>query len=312
MNHQKKLVISILLGQTASGKKGIAFQLAKLINAEIISVDSMKVYRRMDIGTAKPSIAERRRVKCHLIDIVEPFEDYNAARFVSDCDRAISGIVERGKMPLLLVGTPMYLKALLYGIFSDLHTNKELRLELEKTAQANGSAFLHEQLKLVDPARADKIHPNDLKRIIRALEVYSVSGKTISSLQVHFSRNELRYDVKIVGLKWSNEELYKRIDARIDKMIKAGLIDEVKSLVCATKGLSPQAEQAVGYKEVIQYLNNKLTLEQTIDLLKKNTHHLARKQMTWFRRLPDVHWVECSDKKSSASILEVVTEVLLL
>lgn len=300
--------IKILIGQTASGKKEIALHLAQHLNAEIISVDSMKIYRGMDIGTAKPGISERRQTRFHLIDIIEPSENYNVAKFVQSCDEAISEVVSRKKEPLLVVGTPMYLKALLYGIFSDLGSDSNVRNELEKVINEKGLGHLHNKLKAIDPLKAAKIHPNDKKRIIRALEVYAISGQPISSLQIHFTKEKLRYDTVMVGLRWKSEDLYQRIDERVERMFSAGLVDEVKRLTGSGKGLSPQAQQAVGYKEVIQYLNNELILAQAKEQIKNNTHHLARRQMTWFRRLPEVHWIECSSKTSRADILNAVLE----
>jgi len=322
-------MIYVLLGQTCSGKKEIAPQIAESIDAEIISVDSMKIYRGMDIGTAKAS--KNGRKKAHLIDILEPYENYNVAKFVGDCDKIIADIKARGKKPLLVVGTPLYLKALLYGIFSDLGSDKQVREEWEKTAQEKGLLFLYEQLRKIDPLKAGKIHPNDKKRIIRALEVHAVSGKPISSLQTHFNRNELRYKTVIAGLKWEPKELYKRIDERIERMFASGLVDEVRGLI-KDKPLGKQAAQAVGYKEIIDYLDpvgspfpndfgngmtpvgaitsngvdKKITQEQAEEHVKKNTRYLARKQMTWFRGFPGVRWVECDNKPSRQIADEVI------
>lgn len=299
-------MLRIIIGQTASGKSALASRIASQSDYEIISIDSMKIYRGMDIGTSKPKRSpegtsevpsndgtQQQGVKYHLIDIVEPYEEYNVAKFVSDCDRAIADITKRGKKPLLVCGTPMYLKALLYGIFSDSGTDSGIRAELEKTALEKGLPFLYEQLIKIDPNKAGKIHANDRKRIIRALEVYRLTGKTISSLQTHFGKTELRYPATMVGLKWQPEELYKRINERVERMFKAGLVEEVKGLGNSDKGLSRQAHEAIGYKEVIRHLNGQITLEAAKEEVKKGTRYLARKQMTWFRRFPDIKWIEC-------------------
>jgi tRNA dimethylallyltransferase len=319
MNPSHTESLRILIGQTASGKNDVAFHLAGLIDAEIISVDSMKIYRNMDIGTSKPSLEQRKKVRYHLVDIVEPYEEYNVAKFVNDCDEAIADIIKRGKKPLLVCGTPLYLKALLYGIFSGLSSSAELRAQLEKTASEKGLDFLYEQLRKIDPARVsrtDKIHPNDKKRIIRAIEVYTLSGKPISSFQTHFDKEELRYKVTMVGLRRTSEDLYQRIDTRVERMFQQGLVDEVKRLVDAPHGLSRQAEQAVGYKEVIKYLTcpaclvrveeSEITLEEAKNEVKKNTRHLAKRQMTWFRRFPEIKWIDCPPDATTNQICDKI------
>jgi len=306
-------VINVIVGQTASGKNALAFQIATSIDTEIISVDSMKIYRGMDIGTSKPSLEQRKKPRYHLIDIVNPWESYNVAEFVKDCDSAIADIIKRGKKPLLVCGTPLYLKALLYGIFSDLSSSAELRAELEKTASEKGLDFLYERLRKIDPVRvrgADKIHPNDKKRIIRAIEVYTLSGKPISSFQTHFNKNELRYQATMVGLKRTSEDLYRRINDRVEEMFHRGLVDEVKKLVNSPRGLSSQAQQAVGYKEVIKYLKGEITLEEAKNEVKKNTRHLAKRQMTWFRRFPQIKWIECPPDATTAQIYDKVIKVI--
>lgn len=310
MNPASKSSINIIIGQTASNKNALAFHLAGLIDAEIISVDSMKIYRNMDIGTSKPSAEQRKKTRYHLIDIVNPWESYNVAEFVKDCDSAIADIIKRGKKPLLVCGTPLYLKALLYGIFSGLSSSPELRAELEKTASEKGLDFLYEQLRKIDPVRvsgADKIHPNDKKRIIRAIEVYTISGKPISSFQTHFDKEELRYQTTMVGLKRVPEDLYQRIDARVERMFQQGLVDEVKGLVDSPNVLSRQAECAVGYKELIKYLKGEIKLEEAKDEVKKNTRHLAKRQMTWFRRFPQIEWIECPPDATTNQICDKVT-----
>ncbi|MFH1232121.1 MAG: tRNA (adenosine(37)-N6)-dimethylallyltransferase MiaA [Planctomycetota bacterium] len=309
MNPSQKEYLRILIGQTAIGKNEVACYIANRINAEIISVDSMKIYRGMDIGTSKSSLEQRRKVKYHLIDIVESYEEYNVAKFVNDCDKAIADIIKRGKKPLLVCGTPLYLKALLYGIFSGLSSSPELRVELEKTASEKGLDFLYEQLRKIDPVRVsgtDRIHPNDKKRIIRAIEVYTISGKPISSFQTHFNKNELRYQATVVGLKRTSDDLYSRIDARVEKMFRQGLVDEVKRLVDSPHGLSKQAAQAVGYKEVIKYLKGEITLEEAKDEVEKNTRHLAKRQMTWFRRFTEINWIECPPDATTNQICDKI------
>jgi len=303
-------MLRILIGQTASDKNALASRIASQNDYEIISVDSMKIYRGMDIGTSKPNAEQRKKIKYHLIDILEPYEEYNVARFVKDCDETIADIIRRGKKPLLVCGTPLYLKALLYGIFSDSGSDAQVRAELEKTAEKKGLAFLYEQLIKIDPAKADKIHANDRKRIIRALEVYQLTGKTISSLQTHFGKSELRYPVIIVGLKWKPEELYQRINARVERMFKSGLVEEVKGLINSAQGLGKQAGEAIGYKEVIRHLNGEITLNEAKEEVEKGTRYLARKQMTWFRRFLDIKWIECNSGDDTDRIYKNIIKIL--
>jgi tRNA dimethylallyltransferase len=308
MNISDKAILRILLGQTASGKKDVALDVASQLNAEIISVDSMKIYCKMDIGTAKPLLSQREKIKWHLIDIIEPSESYNVARFVEDCDMVIADVISRNKTPLLLVGTGLYLRSLLYGIFYGLKRDNRIREELEKLADEKGLDFLYNRLKEIDQVKAEKTHPNDKKRIIRALEVNNISGKPISSLQTHFNNKSAkgeRYKVIIAGLKWSPENLYKRIDERIEKMFDDGLLEEVKALISAGT-LSKEASQAVGYKEIIKYLKGDFALDETKELLKKNTRHLARKQMTWFRTFPQIHWIDCDILNNQTIVNELI------
>lgn len=302
--------LRVIIGQTASGKNAVASLIASRNNYEIISVDSMKIYRGMDIGTSKAPAEQRKKVRYHLIDIADPDESYNAARFVADCERAIADISGRGLSPLLVCGTPLYLKVLLYGIFSGSGSDANIRSELEKLADDKGLDSLYQRLIKVDPAKADKIHANDRKRIIRALEVHQLTGRSISSLQTHFSRGVLRYPVTMAGLQWKPEELYQRINTRVERMFDSGLVDEVKWLVNSERGLSRQSQEAIGYKEVIMHLNGKITLDEAKEAVKKGTRYLARKQMTWFRKFPDIKWIECLPGSDTGHIIRAVAEAL--
>jgi len=284
MDNSSKLFI--IVGATASGKKSVAQAIVEKLNAEIISLDSMKVYRGMDIGTAKPNSGEIKKYKYQLIDIVEPSTTYNVAQFIKDCESAIENIRKRSYQPLLVVGTPLYLRSLLYGIFEGPSADASIRERLEKLAQDKGIPFLYERLREVDPAKADKIHSNDLRRIIRALEVYELTGQPISDFQTHFCdgtpKLPPRYPAILVGLKWEREVLYQRIDQRVEQMFENRLVEEVEPL-WKNNLLCRQTLQAIAYQEIIQYLEGKITLSDAKELIKKRTHHLARKQMTWFR-----------------------------
>ncbi|MFA5794532.1 MAG: tRNA (adenosine(37)-N6)-dimethylallyltransferase MiaA [Candidatus Brocadiia bacterium] len=301
-------MLHIILGPTCSGKNALARCLAPKLNAEIISVDSMKIYCRMNIGTAKPTTAQRKAVPYHLIDIVDPNQTYNAAQFLQDCEAAMAKITKKGKLPLLAVGTPMYLKVLLYGMFTGPAQDNDIRQELEGLSQTKGPEHLHKQLARVDPAKAEQLHPNDLKRIIRALEVFRLTGQPISKLQTHFKSQTLRYPVRIIGLERDRDELYQRINDRVNRMFEQGLVKEVKSLLRKYKKLSPQAAQAVGYKEVIAHIKDGIPLTEAIDTVKKNSRHFARRQISWFHKFPEVKWIDVKETDKVDKIAKLVQE----
>lgn len=281
----------LILGVTASGKGQLAFSLAESLGAEIISIDSMKVYRRMDIGTGKPPQEAREKLAYHLIDVVEPSESFSVGAFMELANEAMGRIKGR-KRPIIAVGgTALYIKALLYGLFEGPGTDEQIRAELRARAEAEG-AELYRELAKIDPAAAERISPNDTKRIIRALEVYKISGKPISSLQKQFSAEEPLQNWTIVGLRRERTEENKRINARVKKMLAAGLVNEVKSLLAEEKPLSKQARCAIGYAEIIDHLSGRVTLEDTIELIKKNTRRLAKNQRTWFKTFANVNWLD--------------------
>ncbi len=282
----------IILGPTAVGKSQLAIELAKELPAEIISADSMQVYRGMDIGTAKPSQKERQDIPHHLIDIKEPDKTWTVSDFVEQADKLSAEIKKRNKTPIIVGGTGLYLWTLLEGYsFPVAPADKELRQRLEKEQLTT----LYSRLTTIDPAAAGKIHSNDKKRIVRALEVYELTGKQISQLQK--KRSEPRRSVAgsgyiVLGLDMPREQLYERIEIRVDKMIKAGLIEEVKGLLAKGYSKDLPSFQALGYKEVAEYLDGKWNKEEMIAELKKRTRHFARRQMTWFKRFETVKWFE--------------------
>ncbi len=292
----------LILGVTASGKGRLAFELAKTFGAEIISIDSMKVYRRMDIGTAKPLTQAHRQINYHLIDIAEPSDSFSVGLFLKDANNAIEQIKMRDKPAIAVGGTAMYIKALLYGLFDGPDSDKKIRDKLQHQAQAEGLEKLYQQLEKVDAATAERIHPNDAKRIIRALEVYQITGEPISSLQQQFNAEKPMHDWTIIGLRRQKAEESKRINARVKKMIDDGLVDEVKSLLAEEKPLSKQAACAIGYAEIIDYLNEKTNLEDAIELIKKNTRRLAKNQRTWFKTFKNVNWIDVHSEESTEEI----------
>jgi tRNA dimethylallyltransferase len=273
----------LILGITASGKGRLAFDLAENLGAEIISIDSMKVYRRMDIGTGKPPKEARERVKYHLIDVVEPSESFS---------------------PIIAVGgTALYIKALLYGLFEGPGADEQIRKELRTQAEAEGLEQLYHQLEIIDPTAAERISPNDTKRIIRALEVYQLTGKPISSLQKQFNAESPRHNWTIIGLRREKTDASSRINSRAKKMIAAGLVDEVKSLLAEEKPLSKQARCAIGYAEIIDYLKGKISLEDAIELIKKHTRRLAKNQRTWFKTFKNANWLDIKAEEPAEQIL---------
>ena len=288
----------VLLGPTASGKTKVSLELARRHRVELVSVDSMQVYRGMDIGTAKPSLDERRQAVHHLIDVAEPEESFSAGRFCRLAEHAIKQILARGNQPLLLCGTPLYLKALLWGLFEGPPADVRFREQLRRQAQMLGAAHLHRRLAEVDPEAASRISENDMRRIERALEVYELTGKPISAQQGQFAGPPRRRHAG-VGLSWPREVLYQRIERRVDDMMAEGLLEEVRSLA---PRLGPQARQAVGYKELLAHLEGGGSLEGAVELIKRNSRRLAKHQLTWFRHFPGIRWVEVSGAMSFEGI----------
>ena len=293
----------LILGVTASGKGRLAFGLAESIGAEIISIDSMKVYRRMDIGTAKPPKEARERVKYHLIDVVEPSESFSVGAFLDQSSQAIETIKARNKTIIAVGGTALYVKALLYGLFEGPGSDEQIRADLKAREQAEGLPELYRELTKIDPAAAERINTNDSRRIIRALEVYRITGKPISSLQQQWNGHEPKHDWKIIGLRREKADTNSRINSRAKKMILAGLVDEVKSLLVEEKPLSKQARSAIGYAEIIECLSGQTALKEAVELIKKNTRRLAKSQRTWFKTFKDVGWLDVEPDEPDEEIL---------
>jgi len=277
-----------LVGPTAVGKTNLSVSLAKKINAEIISCDSMQVYKGMDILTSKPPAGLRKKTPHHLIDVIKPSNEYNVSKYRGQAIKKISEIVKRGKTPFFVGGSGLYMSVVVDGIFEVKTEDPVLRKRLYKQAKEYGSQKLHADLARVDPQAAGKIHPNDAKRIIRALEVFKVSGKPISQMQSARKGLGDEYDIRIFCLDMPREELDKRIDLRVDQMFRQGLVKEVKELLKAR--LSKTAAMAIGIKEVKGYLNGEYGLQEAKIMMKKNTRKYARRQMTWFRKDKRIVW----------------------
>jgi tRNA dimethylallyltransferase len=268
----------------------------------------MKIYRRMDIGTAKPSAEARRDVPHHLLDVVEPSESFSLGRYVELADQAIRDIDGRGKPPLAVGGTMMFVRGLVSGVFEGPSADPAFRSELRQRAELEGTAKLHEELTRIDPEAALRIHPNDLRRIERALEVYHVTGQPITTLQTQWESTESPYDGRLVALRRDKEAANRRINARVKRMVEAGLVDEVKSLLAEPHGIGEQAAQAVGYAETIAHLQGKLSLDEAIEQIKINTRQLAKHQRTWMRRMPDVHWIDVTEEDTVETVADRVED----
>lgn len=277
----------VILGPTAAGKSALAIEKAKELDGEIISADSMQVYRGMDIGTAKLIVPERQGIPHHLIDIRDPDEEWTVADFVGEAQNLKSKIQKKGRVPIIVGGTGLYLWALLKGYsFPISPADKKLRARLEKESLP----MLYARLSTVDAPSANRIHPNDKKRIIRALEVFELTGKRISELQE--PRRSVAGSFRLVGISPPRETLYARIEQRVDDMMKKGLVEEVKGLLEKGYSRDLNSMQALGYKETIEYLDGRWTKEKMVEELKKRTRNFAKRQMTWFRRFENVDWRE--------------------
>lgn len=294
----------LILGVTGSGKGRLTFELAKRIGAEIISIDSMKVYRRMDIGTAKPPKEAQQKINYHLIDIVEPNESFSVGLFVEKFHKAVEQIKKRGKPIVAVGGTALYIKALLYGLFEGPGSDEKMRDLLRTQAAEQGLEQLYRQLEQVDSLAAGNIHPNDAKRIIRALEVFRLTGKPISTLQRQWNGEENKHGWTIIGLRREKADVSGRINQRVKKMISAGLVDEVRLLLSEEKVLSKQARCAIGYAEIIEHIAKKTPLEDAIEMIKKNTRRMAKSQRTWFKTFKNVNWIDIQPDDTSSQILK--------
>lgn len=288
-----KKPIIILTGPTAVGKTKTSIELAKRLNGEIISADSMQVYKHMNIGSAKITTEEMQGVKHYLIDELEPDEEFNVVRFQTMAKDAIEEIYAKNKIPIIVGGTGFYIQAVLYDIdFTEGNEGSGYRKELEMLAQEKGAEYLHRMLQEVDPHAAEIIHANNVKRVIRALEFYKETGEKISEHNEREREKESPYEFCYFVLNDERECLYERINLRIDEMLKAGLVDEVKAL--KDKGYTKEmvSMQGLGYKEILDYLNGEYSLEEAIYVLKRDTRHFAKRQLTWFRRERDVIWIQ--------------------
>ena len=290
MNKRKLIVLT---GPTAVGKTKLSIALAKAVNGEIISADSMQVYKYMDIGSAKIRPEEMQGIRHYLIDELEPDEEFHVVRFQQMAKEAMEAIYAKGKIPIVVGGTGFYIQALLYDIdFTESNEDSVYRQELEQLASEKGAEHLHDMLRNVDPVSADTIHANNVKRVIRALEFYQQTGEKISEHNEQERAKASPYDFCYFVLNDDRENLYERINLRIDKMLEEGLIEEVQSLKDKGYTRDMVSMQGLGYKEILDYLNGECTLEEAVYILKRDTRHFAKRQLTWFRRERDVIWID--------------------
>ena len=295
--------VVVICGPTASGKTALSIELAKKINGEIISCDSMQIYKDMNVGTAKPTKEEMQGIKHYLVDYVLPTKRYSVADYKKDAEKSIKKILEKGKVPIIVGGTGLYIDSLIYNIeYPEIKFDEQYREKLEKEVEEKGLENLYKEAKKIDPIAAEKISKTDKKRLLRILEIYHATGKTKTEQEIISRRNEPEYDYKVYALLWDREKLYDRINLRVDLMIKQGLIEEVKSIL-EKYNTFPTAMQGLGYKEVVQYLNGELTKEEMIEKVKQETRRYAKRQMTWFRKNKQTVWLDAENRQNNIKII---------
>lgn len=288
--------ILVICGPTASGKSELAVRLARLLDGEIVNADSMQIYRGMDIGTAKPTLVERGGIPHHLLDVADPDRNFSAADFAEEAAAAIAGIAGRGRCPIVVGGTGLYIRALLHGLVDSPGGSEKVRGELRREARALGNRAMLERLRAVDPELASTIHPNNLVRIIRGLEAYQTTGVPLSRSQREHGFARRRYATLKIGIRTERLELYDRIEKRVDGMLAAGLPDEVRRLLRAGFHRELKAMRAIGYKEICAFLAGELSLEEATLLIKRDSRRYAKRQITWFNADQEIIWLEYPGK----------------
>lgn len=301
----KKLVC--VAGPTGSGKTGLGIEIAKKFGGEIISADSMQIYKKLNIGTAKPSVEEMEGIPHHLLDIISPYSEFSVKEFVDLANEKIDEITSRGKLPIVVGGTGLFISSLIDNVkFSEGEADNKLREELRLIAEKNGTEYLHNMLKEIDYDSYLRLHPNNIKRVIRAIEIYKTTGITMTE-QIKNSKNEpSSFDLKYFGLNADRQYIYDRINKRVDIMVKKGLFSEVENLYKEGLNLSYKSMQAIGYKEIIMYLEGKLKKEEAIDLIKQESRRYAKRQLTWFRRDERINWIDILKYDTTDKQLEYI------
>ena len=300
--------VIVICGPTASGKTALSIELAKKINGEIVSCDSMQIYKDMDIGTAKPTIEEMQGIKHYMLDFVSPDERYSVADYKKQAKQAIREIIGKGKVPIVVGGTGLYVDSLIYEIeYQNIEFDEKYRKQLEERSEKEGLEALYNEAKKIDPEAIIKISPNDKKRILRILEIYNATGKNKTEQEKESRKNEVEFDYKVYAISWDREKLYDRINQRVDIMIDQGLIEEVRKIYSKYNKF-PTAMQGLGYKEVLEYLEGKCNKQEMIDKIKQETRRYAKRQLTWFRKNKQTIWLDGQEKIQNN--IEIILEGL--
>ncbi len=301
--------VIVILGPTASGKTALGIEIAERLRTEIISADSRQLYRKLNIGTAKPTHEELARVKHHFIDYLDINEEYNVSRFETEALTVVDSLHALGKIPVVVGGSGLYIKAIVDGIFNEVETDPEYREELIAQREKKGNEYLYEMLRLKDPVAAAELLPQNWKRIIRALEVNKLTGKSIKDFHRDYKRED-DFSFFQFGLNWEREKLYSRIEKRVDQMIESGLVEEVKSVLNEGFNKKMNALNTVGYKEIFDFLDGKISLDRAIELIKRNTRRYAKRQLTWFRRDERIKWINVGESTEIPALAESVINLL--
>ncbi len=307
---RNKRNVIFVAGPTAVGKTKYAIEIARAVHGEIVSADSMQIYRYMDIGSAKPTKEELAQVKHYLVDEIDPRDEFSAAEYQTLAKRYIEKIFQDGKTPVVSGGTGLYLNSLLFDMdFSVMPKQAQFRKQLEAEAEQYGPEYVHNRLKVLDQAAAERIHPNNLKKVIRAIEVFEATGEGIREFRESFVPTK-DYGCILIGLNRDREELYRRIDERVDLLIKAGLVQEIESLL--EKGLTEDniSMKGIGYKEIIAYLNDSYDFQEAVRLVKRNTRHYAKRQLTWLRRYEKMHWFNLTEFETEEKALSAISDTI--
>lgn len=299
----------LLVGPTAVGKTDFSLRVARQLGGEIVSADSRQIYRYMDIGTAKPSLEQRSHIPHHFIDVIAPDEQYSAGEYGRQSREVIDDLFRQGTVPIVVGGSGLYIRALVDGFFDPSVYEPEVRERLRQRLRKVGAAALHAELMRVDPEAGGRIHPHDSQRIVRALEVYEITGRSLSDLQKGSEGNRANLDPLFIGLTMPRAELYRRIDRRVDDMIERGLVEEVRQLSQLGYDRSLNSMQTVGYQEIFAHLEGEISLEEAVRLIKRNSRHYAKRQLTWFRKDPRVRWLELRGGERVDPIVERIVDI---
>ena len=297
--------VIVIAGPTSAGKTKVGISLAGLLNSEIISADSRQIYKYLDIGTAKPTADELAKCKHHFIDLLEPDQNYNVSKFENDSLKIVNLLLDKGKIPIVAGGSGLYIRALVDGIFDSVDNDEEYREKLREQREKFGNLFIYEELRKIDPESASKMLPQNWKRVMRALEVFHLTGEPISEFQ---SRHKRELDIEFIqfGLKWKRDKLYSNIESRVDQMIETGLENEVKNILSGGFSKNLNALNTVGYKEIISYLEGEITIERAVELIKRNTRRFAKRQMTWFSADERIKWLQIDSQNDLEAAVGIV------